>query len=191
METSVSHYTANDLYKAFHTNELVRRPETIVNLDVKQCGLGGASCGPGTLPQYLVPPGQYDFTIAAWDNGLPSKRTERSFTLEILEEEVDDTPPFAHAGQTKIQQLSRNVKGQWEVAIYFGTQTQNSFKRMIVGESFKLDGKTWTIKKVDGSFVTLDVDGKLLVFKNGSFLNSPELKAEPQQTTTSTEPGIK
>ena len=63
LEASASHYTAHDLYQAFHTNELQRRDEIILNLDMRQCGLGGASCGPGTLPQYLVLPGHHSFTI--------------------------------------------------------------------------------------------------------------------------------
>ncbi|MBE7473258.1 MAG: beta-galactosidase [Anaerolineae bacterium] len=63
LEASASHYTANDLYQAFHLNELTPRPEVILNLDYRQCGLGGASCGPGVLPQYLVQPGSYHFTL--------------------------------------------------------------------------------------------------------------------------------
>ncbi|RME77237.1 MAG: DUF4981 domain-containing protein, partial [Chloroflexi bacterium] len=42
LEVSVSHFTADDLYRAYHTNELTPRPEVILNLDVRQCGLGGA-----------------------------------------------------------------------------------------------------------------------------------------------------
>jgi beta-galactosidase/beta-glucuronidase len=63
LETSVSHFSSGDLYEAFHTCDLVSREEIILNLDYRQCGLGGASCGPGTLPQYLVLPGSYSFTI--------------------------------------------------------------------------------------------------------------------------------
>jgi hypothetical protein len=63
LEASVSHYSAADLYAALHTPELVRRDEVTLNLDHRQCGLGGASCGPGTLPHYLVPPGVYHFTL--------------------------------------------------------------------------------------------------------------------------------
>ena len=63
LEASVSHYSADDLYRAFHTNELTRRDEAILNLDYRQCGLGGASCGPGTLPQYLIQPGTFEFTV--------------------------------------------------------------------------------------------------------------------------------
>ena len=39
--------------------ELRPRPETIVQLDAAHRGLGTASCGPDTLPEYLVGPGTY------------------------------------------------------------------------------------------------------------------------------------
>ncbi|MBN1935594.1 MAG: DUF4981 domain-containing protein, partial [Anaerolineae bacterium] len=71
MEVSALHYTADDLYKAFHTNELVRRPETILNIDYRQCGLGGASCGPMTRPEYLLQPGSYTFTVHLRPFGQP------------------------------------------------------------------------------------------------------------------------
>jgi beta-galactosidase len=63
METGVSHFTAHDLYAAYHTNELTRYPETYWTLDLAQCGLGGASCGPMTLPQYLIEPGTFEFSV--------------------------------------------------------------------------------------------------------------------------------
>ena len=63
MEMSALHYSADDLYKAFHTNELVRRDEVILNLDYRQCGLGGNSCGPMTRPEYLLQPGSYSFAF--------------------------------------------------------------------------------------------------------------------------------
>jgi beta-galactosidase len=63
LETGVSHFTANDLYHAYHTNELTRRENTYWTLDLQQCGLGGNSCGPMTLPQYLIEPGRFQFSI--------------------------------------------------------------------------------------------------------------------------------
>jgi hypothetical protein len=63
LEVSVSHYTADALYEATHTCDLVRCDDVVMNLDLRQCGLGGASCGPGTLPQYLVEPGTYAFRV--------------------------------------------------------------------------------------------------------------------------------
>jgi beta-galactosidase/beta-glucuronidase len=63
MEASATHYTAADLYQAYHTHELTRQDDIILNLDVKQCGLGGASCGPGTLPQYLISADRFSFSV--------------------------------------------------------------------------------------------------------------------------------
>ena len=64
-EGSASHFTPEDLFAAKHTTDLTPRAETIVNLDVAQRGLGTASCGPDTLPQYRIEPGDYqlDFVI--------------------------------------------------------------------------------------------------------------------------------
>lgn len=61
MSFSASHYTPRDLTDAYHTTDLVARPETVVCLDVKQRGLGTASCGPDTLDKYKVRPGRYKF----------------------------------------------------------------------------------------------------------------------------------
>jgi len=56
LEVSAHHFTTEDLTQARHTYELKRREEITLNLDYRQSGLGGASCGPGTLPQYLIQP---------------------------------------------------------------------------------------------------------------------------------------
>lgn len=60
---SASHYHAADLAAAQHTYELKPRPETILNLDLAQSGLGNASCGPGTLPKYLLKDRHYQFNV--------------------------------------------------------------------------------------------------------------------------------
>jgi beta-galactosidase/beta-glucuronidase len=63
LEVSAHHFTTQDMAKAQHTYELERRDEITLNLDHKQSGLGGASCGPSTLPQYLIPPEEKRFSI--------------------------------------------------------------------------------------------------------------------------------
>ena len=63
LEISAGHFTADDLYTAAHTHELTPRAETILNLDLMQMGLGTASCGPATLPDYLIVPGTYSFSV--------------------------------------------------------------------------------------------------------------------------------
>ncbi|MHB8460018.1 MAG: glycoside hydrolase family 2 TIM barrel-domain containing protein [Candidatus Limnocylindrales bacterium] len=63
-QVSVSHHRATDLASADHVEAVVERAETVVHLDAAHRGLGTASCGPDTLPEYLVGPGTYRW---AWE----------------------------------------------------------------------------------------------------------------------------
>ena len=56
-QVSATHFRASDLASATHDVELRPRAETVVHLDAAHRGLGTASCGPDTLPEYLVGPG--------------------------------------------------------------------------------------------------------------------------------------
>jgi beta-galactosidase len=58
-QVSASRYRAKDLAIATHHGELVPRPVAVIHLDAAHRGLGTASCGPDTLPEYLVGPGTY------------------------------------------------------------------------------------------------------------------------------------
>ncbi|MDQ6793695.1 MAG: DUF4981 domain-containing protein, partial [Chloroflexota bacterium] len=58
-QVSATHFSAADLASASHDVELVPRRETIIHLDAAHRGLGTASCGPDTLPPYIVGPGTY------------------------------------------------------------------------------------------------------------------------------------
>ena len=58
-QASVTHYRDADLAQARHFNELVPQAATVFHLDAAHRGLGTASCGPDTLPGYLVGPGRY------------------------------------------------------------------------------------------------------------------------------------
>ena len=71
LQVSATHYRAGDLASATHDVDLVAVPGTVVHLDVAHRGLGTASCGPDTLPGYLVGPGTY-----AWRWSL-TDRAER------------------------------------------------------------------------------------------------------------------
>jgi beta-galactosidase len=61
-QVSATHFRAADLAAATHDVELTPRGETIVHIDSAHRGLGTASCGPDTLPKYLVGPGTYRWT---------------------------------------------------------------------------------------------------------------------------------
>ena len=58
-QVSVTHYRATDLATATHHDALTPRPGCVLHLDAAHRGLGTASCGPDTLPAYLVGPGTY------------------------------------------------------------------------------------------------------------------------------------
>jgi len=63
LEVSAHHYATGDFEKARHTFELKRRKDITLNLDYRQSGLGGGSCGPDTLPKYLVKPEPIHFSV--------------------------------------------------------------------------------------------------------------------------------
>lgn len=52
-------HTTADLHAAHDQTELVRRDHLTVHLDAAHRGLGTASCGPDTLPQYRVGTGTH------------------------------------------------------------------------------------------------------------------------------------
>lgn len=60
-ETGISHYTAADLFNAFHPSELEERPFAYLTLDLAQRGLGTGSCGPQTLEKYQLNEKFYEF----------------------------------------------------------------------------------------------------------------------------------
>jgi beta-galactosidase len=62
LQVSATHHRGADLASAGHDIDLVARPETVVHIDAAHRGLGTASCGPDTLPEYLVGPGTYEWT---------------------------------------------------------------------------------------------------------------------------------
>jgi len=61
---SALHYTPSDLFRANHPYELKRRSETILTIDMQHCGLGGRSCGPGPLKQYILNAEKADFRFS-------------------------------------------------------------------------------------------------------------------------------
>jgi beta-galactosidase len=58
-QVSLLRYRSADLAAAAHHDELVPRPECVVHIDAAHRGLGTASCGPDTLPSFLVGAGTF------------------------------------------------------------------------------------------------------------------------------------
>jgi beta-galactosidase len=57
LQFSASHYSADAIFRSFHTHELEPHDAVILALDAAQRGLGTGSCGPDTLPAYRIRPG--------------------------------------------------------------------------------------------------------------------------------------
>lgn len=61
-QVSVNPFSAAALTSATHDVELVQGEMTTVTIDAAHRGIGTASCGPDTLPQYLIKPGTYNYS---------------------------------------------------------------------------------------------------------------------------------
>lgn len=74
IEFNATHFTAEDLYVARHTVDLEPRPETILYLDLAQRGLGTASCGPDTRPEYRIQGKRFRWNYRMGAVSAPSSR---------------------------------------------------------------------------------------------------------------------
>jgi len=63
LDFSAHRYTIEDLEAAAHLHELPRRDSVTLTLDHDHTGLGTATCGPRTLPEYRVEPEPMEFTV--------------------------------------------------------------------------------------------------------------------------------
>jgi len=61
-QVSTLHFRAVELATATHDVDLRPRAETVIHLDAAHRGLGTRSCGPDTLPQYVVGGGTYEWS---------------------------------------------------------------------------------------------------------------------------------
>ena len=72
MEASALPFTPEDLFSARHQNELTPRPETFLNLDLHQRGLGTATCGEDTVEDFRIHAGihRLAFRLFPYQAGL-------------------------------------------------------------------------------------------------------------------------
>jgi beta-galactosidase len=70
LETSVHNYSVSALSDAIHTYELQKENVTYWNIDYRQGGLGGNSCGPQPLEKYLLKPKAVQFKLLFEPKGL-------------------------------------------------------------------------------------------------------------------------
>lgn len=63
LDFSAHQYTMEDLEKAKHTCDLVKRDYITLNLDYRHNGLGTNSCGPGPLKKYQLHTEEFNFSL--------------------------------------------------------------------------------------------------------------------------------
>ncbi len=64
IQTAAGYYTPDQLFEARHTIDLVESPFVYWRVDAEHTGVGGASCGPKTLPQYQVTPTRTELRVS-------------------------------------------------------------------------------------------------------------------------------
>jgi beta-galactosidase len=62
LQVSALPYSAAEFDSKSHDIDLVKSENTVVTIDAIHRGVGTASCGPDTLPRYLIKPGVYKFS---------------------------------------------------------------------------------------------------------------------------------
>ncbi len=132
--------------------------------------------------------GRYRFQFRVSDNRIPLLSDEQTFTLTVREpapprEERRDPPPppKRYAPDTYITGLVEGRQGVPRVILT--NRATDEETRLGEGESFELDGKTWTVIKVDRRTVTLRAADELLEYRVGSALDNP-LSASKAVTST-------
>lgn len=157
LSMTVSKYHPEQLDNSRHENgeprkytPLVPRSDITVCLDAQQMGLGGASCGPGPMEQYLCMPGRVQFRVVMRplhgsenvrtlgrlrapvppapmltrsDDGLLTVTAEGKLIVEVDGSAVDPTKPIALAAGGIVRAYSS--------ATVYGPITSQSFDRII------------------------------------------------------------
>ncbi len=129
-----------------------------------------------TLTAPALPKGRHKFLVRVTDNGWPRKTDDLELSINIDDPEPIVTheadPPPLYARYAFVSGFTTNLTGSAVVWIKV-PQPDNQTHRLIVGESFELDGKQWKVTVIAGELVTFDVEGETMRFKLRSILTEP------------------
>lgn len=106
--------------------------------------------------------GQFDFIVAAVDNGFPSRRSEQQVKIAVNDppppQEIQPAAPsFDEASQTVLTGL---VQGSGDWTAWLRVRTQGTTLRLRPGDSFKIGQLSGHVVDVNSRFATLEIDGK-------------------------------
>ena len=127
--------------------------------------------------------GRFEIKVRVTDNGFPAKSTEKAIAFnvdkpepKVVREQPKPKPTFQHAKAAVIRGVVQDKSGA--DVCWIEVETLGKSYRLKIGESFKLDDQTWTLKSIESRRVSLDVDGKLQTYRLGARLDSPEGSAK-------------
>ncbi|MBL8892282.1 MAG: hypothetical protein JNL67_20065 [Planctomycetaceae bacterium] len=133
--------------------------------------------------------GKYQFKVRVSDNRIPLLMDEQNFVLTVAEPEPEPVrepeppkPPRSFAPDTFITSLVQDKNGV--ATIILTNRGNDQLIKRNEGETFELDGITWTVVKVDRRSATLRKGEQVLEYRIGSSLEKP---ITTEQTLTSTE----
>lgn len=103
LETTALHFGDNDLDKKSFT-EITKRDDIFFSVDLQQDGMGGASCGPGVLPAYILKlkDAGYTFRIS-----LVNKKTDIS---ALMSESPFLAPPAIYPKEQLIYRGDKKIE---------------------------------------------------------------------------------
>jgi len=117
LSMTVSHFRPEDIDNARHENgeprkftRLIPRNNVTVCLDADQMGLGGASCGPGPMQEYVCSPGPRFFRVVV----RPVRRADNLRTLGRLAFPVA-TPPAIVRGDDGLLTVTGDIGTEVEI----------------------------------------------------------------------------
>ena len=130
LETSALHFTPNDLDGVSHPYQLTPRDETIVSVNLRSLGTGGATCGPGVLSQYQIPNDRvYEWTytlmpVETADNDVLNEKASayrevETFSQEEYDQEkaaaikadLDAFVPYSYSQLSEITRIVNRLNG--------------------------------------------------------------------------------
>jgi hypothetical protein len=138
---------------------------------------------------FLTAPGQkageYKFKVRVADDGFPAKSSEKEFTVRFKDKVVRKPPPpkppkppkpvFKHARETRITAIVQDKSGTWRV--WITVRTKGEKHKLAEGESFKLDGQTWSVISISPDEARFMVDGNEKTFRRNMTFDGTEKAA--------------
>jgi hypothetical protein len=128
----------------------------------------------------FTPPkaGEYEFTVAVADDGLPSKQVQETFSIRVEDPtpvvtrpttRPPDPPKFDFAKYTEVQAFLRGRDGTWEVWIHVKPRDKAPLE-LRVGDNFDIGSIKGRVQDIGPTSVILEVNGEPREFGRGEVL---------------------